>query len=480
MTEWTFARENSAKKAISSAGQVISPERARKHNRLHRQLQLAKWVAMQIEFLLVLLFFVPLGGDVSATAQGGSSFFRTATIAMLLGASLGLIHHIGRVLDLIKRTLPILLLFLWFFVSAAWASYPDLTVRRAGAYVVIYLIALSLAVSMESPTDFQKPLYRGLFIVFVLNLVALRGLTATDMAMGTYGIYAAKNAAGAVALYVVIVTSFSVVLGTRLTTKALSLVIVVMAWGFLIASRAKTSLGIAVVLSIALPFLGYTLTQAKPYRLLVVVGGIFLLGCAFFAFQVFNLTGQELELAVVGDTTFTDRTAIWTGLAENIRTRPWEGCGFGSFWSTGQLFNPILGARRDEWFMSAELINEAHNGYIDIVLQTGFIGLAIYLVVIVRSIWACCSAISASQLKPPERVACTMILGFSVALALGNLTESLIFAPSNPAGYLFLLMAVQAERWKVTTQPVDRPSSARRVRERLQLPRELPPRPISG
>ena len=65
------------------------------------------------------------------------------------------------------------------------------------------------------------------------------------------------------------------------------------------------------------------------------------------------------------DDTLTGRTDTWAELVPVVMSRPLLGCGFGSFWTT---------ARRDFYEMS-----HGHNGYLDVLLELGFVGLGFYV-----------------------------------------------------------------------------------------------------
>ena len=71
------------------------------------------------------------------------------------------------------------------------------------------------------------------------------------------------------------------------------------------------------------------------------------------------------------DTTLTGRTGIWAGLLPVIERQPILGYGFGSFWTTKR-------ARIHE-------INEAHNGYIDVLLEIGYVGLFLFTMFLLSS-----------------------------------------------------------------------------------------------
>ena len=63
------------------------------------------------------------------------------------------------------------------------------------------------------------------------------------------------------------------------------------------------------------------------------------------------------------DATLTGRTDIWAGLVPLAERNPILGCGFGGIWTS-----------RTE---AEAMVNEAHNGYLEVLLQLGLVGLVI-------------------------------------------------------------------------------------------------------
>jgi exopolysaccharide production protein ExoQ len=104
------------------------------------------------------------------------------------------------------------------------------------------------------------------------------------------------------------------------------------------------------------------------------------------AFLLYLLLAFGLDLngsfasAVGRDPTLTDRTQIWQ-VVLSLHTNPLVGTGYESFWLGPrlQLIWPLVGG-----------VNEAHNGYLDVYLNLGGIGLALLIVFLVasyRTIW---------------------------------------------------------------------------------------------
>ena len=102
----------------------------------------------------------------------------------------------------------------------------------------------------------------------------------------------------------------------------------------------------------------------------------------------FNLNGQ-LAGAVGRDPTLHDRTKIWAILL-SMHTNPLVGTGYETFW-VGPRF---------EWFGRTSglgSLNEAHNGYLEVYLNLGLVGLsllALFLIASYRTIWRNLNSIS--------------------------------------------------------------------------------------
>jgi O-antigen ligase len=74
------------------------------------------------------------------------------------------------------------------------------------------------------------------------------------------------------------------------------------------------------------------------------------------------------------DLTFTGRTAVWVDVWAKIGERPWLGFGYNAFW---------LGAESeaaDIWRVHGWQPNHAHNGYLDLWLELGLVGVTLVLV----------------------------------------------------------------------------------------------------
>lgn len=107
--------------------------------------------------------------------------------------------------------------------------------------------------------------------------------------------------------------------------------------------------------------------------------------CLYVALQYsFDITGQ-LASMVGRDPTLTGRTTIWNAVL-STHTNPLVGTGYEIFW---------LGPRlQTVWRRTGFAINEAHNGYLEVYLNLGLIGLAILGLFLASSYRSICKRLS--------------------------------------------------------------------------------------
>lgn len=121
-----------------------------------------------------------------------------------------------------------------------------------------------------------------------------------------------------------------------------------------------------------------------------------------------GLNGQFAG-AVGRNPTLTDRTQIWQILFD-IHTNPILGTGYQSFW---------LGPRLERvWQMYGGPINEAHNGYLDVYLNLGLLGLFLLVGFLISGYRTICR-----RLDPLSSLG-SLCLGLWAVLLFYNVTEA--------------------------------------------------------
>jgi O-antigen ligase len=135
------------------------------------------------------------------------------------------------------------------------------------------------------------------------------------------------------------------------------------------------------------------------------------------------------------DASFTGRDKIWE-LALSGVSNPWIGTGYESYWDGNKIKNIM----KKFWDFP---INEAHNGYLDVYLNLGYIGVVIIFAVILSA----CREILRKIIEHHDfGIFC---LGFIIVLLIYNLTET-AFKDTHPLWSLFLLMAIKC-RFQIWT-----------------------------
>jgi O-antigen ligase len=145
---------------------------------------------------------------------------------------------------------------------------------------------------------------------------------------------------------------------------------------FLLLTRSVTGLA-----SVAILILLYSL-WALIRRLAATEKGITVALSVFAALALASLAYYYAKdiLPLFGkDITLTGRTKIWSSVIRSIAKRPWLGYGHGAFW-TGQ------GEATNTYLVANWTVPYAHNGFLDVLLQIGFVGLAAVCFVFVKAV----------------------------------------------------------------------------------------------
>jgi O-antigen ligase len=149
-------------------------------------------------------------------------------------------------------------------------------------------------------------------------------------------------------------------------------ILAMMGWLLRIANSATSLMalvgGIAAIVFVGLPFIDRR--KVGSY----LIAGLAAVCCLEFFFGL----SSTLVGALGRDSTLTGRTEIWEDVF-NLGVNPLVGAGFESFWLGTRL--DILWAK---WWWQP---NQAHNGYVEMYLNLGWIGVIILAGWIVSALW---------------------------------------------------------------------------------------------
>jgi O-antigen ligase len=286
---------------------------------------------------------------------------------------------IGNTLTLFKRVVtPILvIIFLWFACSVALSLYPMLGARRL---LLAGFGIFQAAVFVFLPED-RNHFARLLALCALLLLVLCWGgvlfapnvsihqpndFGEADVVGNWRGFFAHKNGAGAGMALLII---FGIYIFRRLSAVLGSAIVAFSAlFLFFTESKSPTML-LPLVLIFSVVFVRVQNPVAKLIVLISVPTIIGALTIGSVQFPVLNALASKL----MSDPTFTGRDAIWRFTLDYVAQRPILGFGYQAFWQTDEL---VSGWTWMEWAYRSVT---AHNGYLDIAVTTGLVGLVLVL-----------------------------------------------------------------------------------------------------
>jgi len=207
-------------------------------------------------------------------------------------------------------------------------------------------------------------------------------------------------------------------------------------------SQSKTSIAITAVLLAAIPCLVLLRRLGPGVTGLVAIGGA---GLAVTAALL--LAGLPLDLLMRLlvpdlDLTFTGRNEIWELVAADIASRPWTGFGYGAYWDVPAEADPITRAPPGSWLGQAEIgvINQAHNGYMDLWVQLGLPALLLAVGLVAWSAWRGLRLFLRRDLARGERWAALTTFLLLLGFLIHNLSESTLFFRAQNFGNLAILL----------------------------------------
>jgi exopolysaccharide production protein ExoQ len=315
-------------------------------------------------------------------------------------------------------------LFLGFaMLSHTWAIDAGLSLRRC---ILVSLIATAVVASALATDDWGR-LLDGLFWWFalVVGLNAFAVLTKPPTPIGHAGIYPHKNYLGAVASMIVLTAVHQLFVSrplARPVTRLVAFVMLAAALVFLVAAKSKTSLALSVVA----PSLGFGFALlARTTRISPALAVPALFGVIYFVYAFGTASGfwdfEAMAMAIFGDPTLTQRTDIWSFAFRMMPGHLTAGFGYEGFWGAGPE-SPSIRAGGPGFVAQ---MPHGHNGYIDVVLQTGFIGLTLIGCMFLAALHV------AGRVARLSLGLSSFALSFLVFCLLYNLFESTFFRSFN-------------------------------------------------
>jgi len=325
-------------------------------------------------------------------------------------------------------------LTLYILSSMAWSAFPAKVFINFGHAVGVGLVVLNLRHYFQERTaNFYWFLARVLLPVLLVSLVACIAFPtyainipdAPGRAGRWYGITNNSNTLALLAMVFVWASMGSWISRLHRNTRLWSSIFLVLGLIILIGTQSATSLTIAAMMAFGMPFLLSLDKNGTPIRVaklggFVLVGGLLLLLAVIFVPERLEAHGF---FALLGrSATLSGRTKLWDEAFSLIQMKPWLGWSFDSNASV-----LTRGAKEFGFVVSGQF----HNGYIDMMVRGGRIGLLLALLMIFGLIRGL-----VKYARRDFRDA-TIFLVLAGAILLHNVTEATL---ARETSFLWLLM----------------------------------------
>lgn len=399
-----------------------------------------------LSMLFWIIFYQNLPDNLQGMAANSTGPFLTANstdrvvkISMLLFGLYILASRWSLTRSVVKGINPGAAAFLVLApASAVWSLDPSATLLRCVSLTTIFLVCFAISLAGWHRRRFQQVALPPLMFILLVSLAI--GIAAPERVIeaGTdisqkdawHGITHGKNEFGMFASMAAIICVNTCLARQGRTYWAIAGAAV--AFLCLLLSRSNTSLfaTMVAVLSMVLVMRVPVIRQRYSTHVAVAMAATILLyelaiqdvipGTHTLLGPIMHLTGK--------DATFSGRTIIWDIVKQHIQYARFLGTGYGAYWvgpfpsSPSYIFVPLM------YFYPTE----AHNGYLDIINDLGFVGL---LCVLAFLFWYIRQAL---QLMMTDRSQGALYLALLFQEMVMNMSESEWFSRTSTFAVLIL------------------------------------------
>lgn len=302
-----------------------------------------------------------------------------AVFSFLIVLSIGiLVSRSFRWGDFFARNSFLTAFLLFALISVIWSDFPFIAFKRWCRDLGDYLAILVVLSDPDPLKAFRVLLRRLCYFLLPLSVLLIKyypdlakhydpwtGVASID------GVTTSKNMLGALCLvcgiFLVWDTAVRWVGRREPRTKKILIVnvsLIAMALWLLHLANSATSQVCLLIGTLIISATYAKTIKRRPTVLKTLIPSCIVL-YVLLAFG-FHLNGNMAE-AVGRNPTLTDRTIIWAAVL-STNTNPLLGTGYESFW---------LGPRLERVWALAGHVNEAHNGYLEVYLNLGLIGVSL-------------------------------------------------------------------------------------------------------
>ncbi len=372
-----------------------------------------------------------------ALKPGSSDVVSTVTQLAILAVLLCILmvrrRHYAR---LLRPMLPYAVILALCFVSTVWSDNPLITLRRSTtlASCVLFGMYLSHTFGLRGAVAMAGRCAVFLGVLSIAVFVAAPSIgreTALGYENAMRGVFSQKNPMAECMLLGVGCYCFRLLdEGVRLCHLACLALLLLC----IVLSRSATSFGIA---ALVLLTTGFMATRHWPRLRLTLCFGA---SWAVLAVATIAIVAPDLLMAASGrDASLTGRGPLWHEVLRVIAQHPVLGHGYAGFWNDESRDVQYL------WLKAGWHAPDSHDGYLDVLVELGVVGLASYAVMWGRVAVGSLAAAHAGSLREARWLVLFMLINVVLNLDEGPMPYSNGFTMMMP-GALLTLGRWQRER----------------------------------
>lgn len=290
--------------------------------------------------------------------------------------------------------------------SSFWSFDPAITFRNGFAYLGTIFFAITVYAHCRTINKLFFDLFSAIRIGCVSSLLLsiISGQFLSGNGIGYKGVFVHKNTFGAIMSLGLILSIYFWFLEKLkfglIWTLALT-------WALFMSKSSSAQ--ITAICAISLLLITLTIRKStKNIQFMLFSNLIILISIAILYLLARNTSTEEITQFTTGkDSTFTGRTRIWSVAINALKDNHFlYGYGYNSFWFSpeSRLLNQYLVGFKNF---------NTHNGYLEIMLSVGFIGLAYYMFIIFSNL-----------IRSFRDDSFILVLPLTIWFLLSNLTES--------------------------------------------------------
>jgi exopolysaccharide production protein ExoQ len=379
-----------------------------------------------------------LGAGQGLDAQlDGSPADAVVFLGLLAAGATVLLQRKRHTVLVLKSSGPLLLYFSYCLVSCLWSPFPDVAFKRWTKDVGDLAMVLVIVTDPEPIAALRRIFSRVGFIllpasILLIRYSALGSAYAVDGTPAYIGVTTNKNSLGLITFIIslgAVWSCLNLLRANRSRKRSRQLVarVTLIAFGVAVLQQAHSATSVAcfIVGAGLILMTNLSFIRRRPQRVQALVLTIMLLASIALFFG-----GESTVAGALGreGKTLGDRTLIWAAVIPVCPNRI-LGAGFESFWNgygkyvTGGLSKYERG------------LNSAHNGYIEVWLNLGWVGVGLIAMLIISGYRRACSAFR----RNPE--VGSLMLAYLATDSLYSITES-GFRIMTPTLFFFFLVLV--------------------------------------